>query len=122
MSKEKQIEEMVKDLCDIDCKGMKCNICDYYGCEYRMQAESLYNAGYRRQREGEWISVEERLPEKDGRYLVAMKDGDKYHISTRRFKRAEPPIWYKGHTFGYWAKQTYGVRFWMLLPEAPKGD
>jgi hypothetical protein len=54
MSREKQIEEMAKDLCDIECKGMKCNICDSYGCEYRMQAEALYNAGYRKQKEGEW--------------------------------------------------------------------
>ena len=45
---EKQIEEMTKDLCDIQCKGMKCNVCDSYGCEYRMQAEALYNAGYRK--------------------------------------------------------------------------
>lgn len=54
MSKEKQIEEMAKDLCDIECKGMKCGICDSYGCEYRMQAEALYNAGYRKQIVGEW--------------------------------------------------------------------
>ena len=53
MSKEKQIEEMVRDLCDIECKGMKCNICDSHCCEYRMQAEVLYNAGYRKQSEGE---------------------------------------------------------------------
>lgn len=48
MNSDKQIEEMAKDLCDIDCKGMKCNVCDSYGCEYRMQAEALYNAGYRK--------------------------------------------------------------------------
>lgn len=54
MSKEKQIEEMARDICDIECKGMKCNECDGYGCEYRMQAEALYNAGYRKQSVGEW--------------------------------------------------------------------
>ena len=48
MNREKQIEEMTKGLCDIDCKGMKCGVCDSYGCEYRMQAEALYNAGYRK--------------------------------------------------------------------------
>ena len=48
MNRDKQIENMTKDLCDIDCKGMKCNVCDSYGCEYRMQAEALYNAGYRK--------------------------------------------------------------------------
>lgn len=52
MSIDKQIEEMTNDLCDIDCKGMKCNDCDSYGCEYRMQAEALYNAGYRKIPEG----------------------------------------------------------------------
>ena len=31
-------------------------------------AESLYNAGYRKQ--SDWISVDERLPERNGRYLV----------------------------------------------------
>ena len=46
--RDKQIEEMTNDLCDIDCKGMKCNACDSYGCEYRMQAEALYDAGYRK--------------------------------------------------------------------------
>ena len=56
----KQIEEMTKDLCDIECKGMKCNTCDSYGCEYRMQAEALYNAGYRKQMVGEWIFKEEK--------------------------------------------------------------
>lgn len=51
---KEQIEEMTKDLCDIECKGMKCNECDRYGCEYRMLAEALYNTGYRKQKEGEW--------------------------------------------------------------------
>ena len=67
----------------------------------------------------EWISVDERLPEKDGRYLVAMKNGDDYHISTRKFKRSDLPIWWKGHTYGYWARHTGGVRYWMPLPEPP---
>ena len=50
MSREdkKQIEEMTETLCNIECKGMKCNVCDHYGCEYRMLAEALYTAGYRK--------------------------------------------------------------------------
>ena len=71
---------------------------------------------------GEWISVDKRLPEKDGRYLVAMKDGDNYHISTRKFKRTDPPVWWKGSSWGHWAKRTCGVRYWDLLPEPPKGE
>lgn len=45
--RDKQIEEMTKDLCDIQCNGMRCNICDT-GCEWRMLAIALYNVGYRK--------------------------------------------------------------------------
>ncbi len=47
MSRDKQIEEMAKGICDIQCNGLKCNECDTC-CEYRMQAIALYNAGYRK--------------------------------------------------------------------------
>ena len=57
MSKEKQISEMTKDICEMQYKGMKCAICDT-GCDCRMFAEALYNAGYRKQSEGEWIPYE----------------------------------------------------------------
>ena len=56
MSKEKQIEEMAKLICSYPqcvnynvvggCKVGECRIAD--------NAESLYNAGYRKQSEGEW--------------------------------------------------------------------
>ena len=54
MSKEKQIEEMAKIFC-----GMKngCDGCmwDKVHCNERNYAEEIYNAGYRKQSEGEWI-------------------------------------------------------------------
>lgn len=56
---KEQIEQLTEDLCDIECKGMKCNECDHYACEYRMLSEALYNAGYRKQKEGEWLVVYE---------------------------------------------------------------
>lgn len=43
-----EIEEMTEVLCAIECKGMKCDSCDHYGCEYSSLAEALYNVGYRR--------------------------------------------------------------------------
>lgn len=50
---EKQIEEMAKILC-----GMKngCDGCmwDKVYCNERNYAEEIYNAGYRKQSEGEW--------------------------------------------------------------------
>lgn len=69
-----------------------------------------------------WISVEDRLPDKDGRYLVAMKNGNEYHISTRKFKVSPAPVWWKGHSYGSWARLTGGVRFWAMLPEPPTSD
>ena len=57
MSKEKQIEEMAELICDnkddhgiCSTDGCVCN----YNCEYKYSAEALYNAGYRKQSEGEW--------------------------------------------------------------------
>ena len=90
-----------------------CNLCDGYSHFEEYVPDTNV---------GEWISVEDRLPDRDGRYLVAMKNGDNYHISTRKFRRANPPIWWKGHTFGYWARYTGGVRYWAPLPEPPKGE
>jgi hypothetical protein len=113
MTDKKQIEEMAKVL-ESTCDETECN--HPTNCDL-CQATRLYDAGYRKQ---DWISVDERLPEKDGRYLVAMKNGDNYHISTRRFKRTDPPIWWKGHSYGYWARHTGGVTHWMPLPEPPK--
>lgn len=55
MNKEKQIEEMAKIFC-----GMKngCNGCMWNKtyCNERNYAEEIYNAGYRKQSEGEWRS------------------------------------------------------------------
>ena len=35
-----------------------------------------------------WISVKDRLPENDGPYLVAIKNGNEYVVSKRKFKKA----------------------------------
>lgn len=63
--KEKQIEEMMKFIC-MDCRYfMKCNddeMCDgrtlseilKEDCWVLKYAEKLYNAGYRKQKEGAW--------------------------------------------------------------------
>ena len=50
----KQIEEMAVDLCLIDtCKHLPQEDCNKTNCAY-CEAEALYNAGYRKQSEGEW--------------------------------------------------------------------
>lgn len=83
---------------------------------YRRDVEFLK---FQLDQKNKWISVDDELPKKDGRYLVAIKHGDNYHISTRKFKRASPPVWWKGTTYGVWARYTGGVRFWAELPTPP---
>lgn len=54
MSRE-QIEEMARTLCgekEITCR--ECDSCD--ACEFWIESSVLYNAGYRKQVEGEWIA------------------------------------------------------------------
>ena len=62
MSKEKQIEEMANHLIDIQRNfgeycAKPCRECELGGqvnCESYYKAEALYNAGYRKQSDGEW--------------------------------------------------------------------
>lgn len=67
-----------------------------------------------------WIPVTERLPENDGKYIVARRIGDYYSISVRKFRK-EVPCWYTGYC-GHWERRTCGITHWMPLPEAPKED
>ena len=62
----KRIEEMAKDLAKIQCNKKGCEDCEFYQFEcddfqhYTKIAELLYNAGYRKQEQGEWIFNEEK--------------------------------------------------------------
>ena len=81
----------------------------------------------------EWISVNDRLPEKDGAYLTVInlfgyhssinvhyfaKDGeavDEYNLA------GEKDVWYfYDSEYGY--VSTDSVTHWMPLPELPKGE
>ena len=87
MSKEKQIEEMAVDLYQIDfCKHLEQEECNATTCDH-CTAEALYNAGYRKQSEGENVSQmhpsDEFICEKCGliireccRYEIDEDDGD----------------------------------------------
>ena len=57
MSREKQIEEMAWKLCDIPRHPniTSCEQCGIKHCHAMYYAERAYNAGYRKQVEGEWI-------------------------------------------------------------------
>lgn len=69
MSREKQIEEMAKDLQKSEHWYFNDHSVDFE-LDRKKTAENLYNAGYRKQ---EWISVEERLPSED-EYLTHHND------------------------------------------------
>lgn len=86
---------------------------------------ALYDAGYRKQSEAEWISVEERFPEIDGRqYLVW--DDVQATVKKRFFYRIPPniPLETYPHIREYFGNVSDYKRFthWMPLPEPPKGD
>lgn len=57
-----------------------------------------------------WISVKERLPETDGRYITHRENG----IVTMEH-------WFKDHSKHLWLK-CYGVVNWMPLPSPPVGS
>ena len=62
MSREKQIEDMAVDLCLIDrCKYLPQAECNNTTCAH-CEAEALYNAGYRKQSDGEWKKFQELYP------------------------------------------------------------
>ena len=80
-----------------------------------------------------WIPVAERLPDKDGRYLVYKqfhgftlcdiasfaKDGRK--VNEYDFEHEWENVWY-GYDSEYGHVISDSVTHWMLLPEVPKED
>lgn len=64
---------------------------------------------------GEWISVDDRLPEKAGIYIIVDQYGN---VMSRHFCKSQ------GKFSGYWhfnGSAKYGnPRYWMPLPEPPK--
>lgn len=100
MSREKQIDEMARDL-------------ENHTCMSQFQAEiaskTLYLLGYRKQ---EWISVDVRLPETNEEVLVYSSVGKIYTACYIRVDGIE-----------FWFENIDGFReitHWMPLPEAPK--
>ena len=64
----------------------------------------------------EWIPVTERLPEKEGFYLVVTKNGTVY--SELYFLCGDPPE----PSFGWDGVSKGKYTHWMPLPQPPKGE
>ena len=75
--------------------------------DFECSAHCLQMAGFHKT---EWISVEERLPDKDGKYLA--------YYGRRGFIM----LWYYHELEGVFGFEHWDVTHWMPLPEAPKGD
>lgn len=74
--------------------------------DYDTMAQKMVSRGYRRQ--SEWISVEERLPDREGTYLVCTFKGErKFGVYGRYCVCDEPQF-------------EYDVTHWMPLPEPPE--
>lgn len=58
MSREKQIDDIRKIIAN--CDNVPSNVCRFKPCSL-CKAERLYNAGYRKQSEGEWVERIEPL-------------------------------------------------------------
>ena len=109
MNKEKQIEEMARDVTHSivwDSDG-------YAEVNCLATAQNLRCIGYRKQRG--WISVEERLPKVDTDVLVITANGS--------FKVARCNIYHNGTLVLWMTNDGLGERaitHWMPLPEPPK--
>jgi hypothetical protein len=106
----KQIEAEMLEIIEKSREEWSHDVTDHTENEYIR--EGLLNAGYRKQ---EWISVEERLPEKNYHDFVLAWNG--IHVEflhySHRYKQWEDYYSLKEH--------PWKVTHWMPLPEAPKG-
>ena len=116
-------EELVKTLrlCNsVSCRG--CALYELSGCGsiLKQQAADMLEklAAEKDEKKPEWISVKDRLPERDRNVLVI--DG---HNSIRILA-----FWRKNGNEWEWITETYGisrkndVKMWMPLPEPPKEE
>lgn len=106
MKDQKQIEKMAKDICyastcRIKKKGGTC----YKRCKAFIYASRAAEAGYLKQ--SGWVSVEDRLPEREGIYLICTISG---HMRLGEFRP-----YFMGDKPQFDPYTTH----WMPLPEPP---
>lgn len=64
MSKEKQIEEIAREMCHLSAECKTCQICnERYNCDddlcyFQCVAKEIINHGYRKQSIGEWVETQ----------------------------------------------------------------
>ena len=127
--REKLVELLLQE--DDVCEPSECKYCGVKGsCGYYRTADSLIANNVTVQ---EWIPVEERLPQEDGSYLVAINGFNNLQsIDIRYFAKdgetvdeydfaGQKNVWcFYDSEWGY--VSTGSVTHWMPLPKLPKGE
>ena len=89
--------------------------------DHHWATEQAYKNGYA-DGQPKWISVKERLPDKDGTYLVRWENKS---VSDAEYESLYGSF---GHWLDFWLDKEAewveydGITHWMPLPEAPKGE
>lgn len=118
MGREKEIEEIAKIIARRRAAFRNPNVA--FMTTARKTADSIYSAGYRKQSEpiscshekdGEWISVDERLPEQCVPVLVYKNSNSEV------YGNMETSYFEKGRWRGCCGEF---ITHWMPLPKAPK--
>ena len=136
MDVREKLVELLSEKCMETCKQRKGCVCSVEECKRSKEkccgfyADHLISSGVTVQ---EWVSVDDRLPEKDGSYLVVSNYfGNHQSINVRSFAKAgetvseydlagEKNVWYRYDSeYGY--VSTDYVTHWMPLPQPPKGE
>ena len=131
-------EKLIELLWTHPCDGIDCSTCERLvevDCDTAAMADKLIANGVTFATDtnvgGKWISVEDRLPETEGNYLVAIKH--KYDRDIEYRYDTDAAV-YKPHGFGCtdWFWDTFSnwnkrqkylcITHWMPMPEAPKEE
>ncbi len=91
-----------------------CDECPYLhnGMCHTMLSDAAYAIEELISRLPKWISVKDRLPTEKGAYLTAYYDG---YVCENEWH-------FIGETAVGWVNDGEAVRYWMKLPEPPKGE
>ena len=113
--REKLVELLLQE--DNVCEPSDCKYCGVKGgCGYYRTADRLIANGVTVQ---EWISVNDRLPEKHDRFICTYKFN-----SNIEMQFVGVLDYYASDQYPHWQHESAGVivTHWMPLPEPPKGE
>lgn len=115
IEEKEEIKKIISDICPFYKEYGSCDKCnseldiDDPPCYWECIAREIVRNHYRKQSEGEWISVEDRLPEREGMYLAHTSHGRTMICFYVDYYCNGKPDW-----------ERHDVTHWMPLPKPPK--